>query len=123
MWPAWRGKAIEPILRDAVLRLAPQVPALRSIESVDPWWDRSGIREWDAVGTGHDKLPVAVGSIKWRERQPFSERDLAELAVARSVVPHAERAALLAITTHGAAPDVGVDLTLDATDLLGAWQA
>lgn len=123
MWPGWRGKAIEPILRDAVLRLAPHLASLQAIESVDAWWDRSGSREWDAVGTGHDQLPVAVGSIKWRETQPFGERDLAKLAVARAVVSHAERATLVAITSHGTAQGVGVDLTLDAADLLGAWQA
>jgi hypothetical protein len=123
LWPAWRGKAIEPVLRDALLRLAPDVPQLRDIESVDAWWDRSGINEWDAVGTGRDRLPLAVGSIKWRETQPFGQRDLAKLAVARSVIPHAERTALLAIAAHGSAAGVDVDLTLDATDLLGAWRA
>lgn len=121
-WSGWRGKAIEPILRDALLRLAPGMAPLQAIESVDAWWDRSGINEWDAVGTGHNKSPVAVGSIKWRDSQPFGDRDLAKLAEARSVIPHAERAALLAIAAHGTAPDVAVDLTLDATDLLAAWQ-
>lgn len=122
-WPAWRGKAIEPILRDALLRLAPSITLLRDAESVDAWWDRSGSNEWDAVGTGHNTLPVVVGSIKWREKQPFGDRDMAQLAAARSIIPHAERAPLLAISAHGTAPDVGVDLALDATDLLGAWQA
>lgn len=122
-WPTWRGKAIEPILRDALLRLAPNVAPLEAIESVDAWWDRTGINEWDAVGTNHAHLPVAVGSIKWRESQPFAACDLAKLAKARSVIPHAEQAALLAISAHGTIKGVAVDLTLDATDLLGAWQS
>lgn len=121
-WLTWRGKAIEPILREAVLRLAPHLTALQAVEAVDAWWDRTGTNEWDAVGTGRNGLPVAVGSIKWRGSQPFGERDLAKLAAARSVIPHAEQAALLAITAHGTAPDIAADLTLDATDLLGAWQ-
>jgi uncharacterized protein len=121
-WPVWRGKAIEPILRDAVLRLAPNLPPLRDIEAVDAWWDRTGSNEWDAVGIGHNELPIAVGSIKWRgENHPFSQRDLSELAGARSVIPHAEQAKLLAITASGTTKDIEVDLTLDATDLLGAW--
>jgi uncharacterized protein len=122
-WSTWRGKAIEPILRDALLRLAPRLAPLQAIESVDAWWDRTGAYEWDAVGTGRDQLPVAIGSIKWRESQPFGDRDLAKLAMARSVVPHAERAVLLAITAYGTAPGVAVDLTLNPADLLGAWQA
>lgn len=123
VWPTWRGKAIEPLLRESLLRLAPHLAPLRAIESVDAWWDRSGTNEWDAVGTGHDKLPVAVGSIKWRESQPFGQRDLSDLATARSVIPHAEQAKLLAITASGTAPEVAVDVTLDAADLLGAWHA
>jgi uncharacterized protein len=122
-WPSWRGRAIEPIAREAVLRLAPRIAgSLAAIESVNPWWERSGTHEFDLVGAGHDGLPAAVGSIKWRESQQFNDRDLAKLATARSVIPHAERASLLAVSPNGAAPGVGVDMVLDAADLLAAWQ-
>jgi hypothetical protein len=66
---------------------------------------------------------LAAGSVKWRETQPFNDRDLAKLATARSVIPHAERASLVAVSPHGVVPGVGVDMVLDATDLLAAWQA
>jgi AAA+ ATPase superfamily predicted ATPase len=123
-WAAWRGKAIEPIVREAVLRLAPGMAApLASIESVNPWWERSGTHEFDLVAAGHNGPPVAVGSVKWRETQPFTDRDLAKLAIARSVIPHAERAGLLAISPHGLAHGVSVDMVLNAADLLAAWQA
>jgi uncharacterized protein len=123
-WPAWRGRAIEPLVREAVLRLAPRLDeALAGIESVNPWWERSGTHEVDLVGAGHDRLPLAVGSVKWRENQPFSDRDRAKLAVARSVVPHAERASLVAVSPRGVAPGVDVDVVLDAADLLGGWEA
>jgi AAA+ ATPase superfamily predicted ATPase len=122
-WPSWRGRAIEPLVREAVLRLAPRLPGpLAGIEAVNPWWERSGAHEFDLVGAGRDGLPLAVGSVNWRENQPFNDRDLARLATARSLVPHAERASLLAVAPHGAAPGVGVDSVLDATDLLGAWR-
>ena len=123
-WPSWRGRAIEPIAREAVLRLAPRLgEPLAGIESVNAWWERSGTYEFDLVGAGHDGLPLAAGSVKWRENLPFSERDLAKLAAARSVVPHAERASLLAVSPQGVAPGVNVDMALDAADLLAAWQA
>jgi len=123
-WASWRGKAIEPIAREAVLRLAPNMPVpLGSIESVNPWWERSGSHEFDLVGAGHDGLPLAVGSVKWRESRPFTDRDLAELAIARSLIPHAERASLLAVCPHGLAPGVNVEIVLSDSDLLAAWQA
>jgi uncharacterized protein len=123
-WPSWRGRAIEPLVREAVLRLAPRMEGtLADIESVNPWWERSGTHEFDVVGAGHDELPVAVGSVKWRENQPFNDRDLAKLATARSIIPHAERASLVAVSPRGVTPGVGVDVVLDAVDLLGAWQA
>jgi uncharacterized protein len=123
-WAAWRGKAIEPIVREGLLRLAPSLDGnLAGTEAVNPWWDRTGTHEFDLVAAGGDGLPVAVGSVKWRENQPFSERDLAKLAVARSVVPHAEQAQLVTVSPRGAAAGVGADVVLDAADLLGAWQA
>jgi hypothetical protein len=123
-WAAWRGKAIEPLVREAVLRLAPRLGgALAGIEAVNPWWERSGTHEFDLIGAGHDGLPVAVGSVRWRETLPFGERDLAKLVTARSIVPHAERASLLAVSPHGVASGVNVDVVLDAADLLGAWEA
>jgi hypothetical protein len=69
------------------------------------------------------RAPMAVGSVKWGETSPFSDRDLAKLAAARSVIPHAERASLLAVSPHGVAAGVGVDMVLDAADLLAAWEA
>ena len=90
---------------------------------MNAWWERSGTHEFDLVGAGHDGLPLAVGSVKWRENLPFSDRDLAKLAIGRSIVPHAELASLVAVAPHGVAPGVRVDLALDAADLLVAWRA
>ena len=123
-WSSWRGKVIEPLVREAVLRLAPRLEgALAGIEAVNAWWERSGTHEFDVVGAGHDRLPLAVGSVKWRENQPFNDRDLAKLVAARSVVPHAERASLIAVSSRGVENGVSVDKVLDAADLLTAWQA
>jgi uncharacterized protein len=121
-WPAWRGKAIEPLVREAVIRLAPSLPEpYDTIETVGGWWDRSGRHEYDLVGLDRTGAAVLVGSIKWRERSSFTERDLAELAVARTVVPRAEHAGLLAVTPLGEAGQAHADLVLSAGDLLAAW--
>ena len=122
-WSAWRGKAIEPIVRDGVLRLAPHLDTpFDSIESVGGWWDRRGEHEYDIVGSARGSTPVAIGSIKWRERTTFDVNDLAKLAEARAVIPKAGAAGLLAVAPRGAASGVGADLVLDAADLLSAWQ-
>ncbi len=123
-WSTWRGKAIEPLVRDAVLRLAPTLPApCDSIESTSGWWDRIGAHEYDVVGLDGRGTPVAVGSVKWRERALFTARDLAELTSARSVIPRAATARLLAVAPRGAQAGVRADVVLTAEDLLGAWKA
>jgi AAA+ ATPase superfamily predicted ATPase len=122
-WPTWRGKAIEPLVREAVLRLAPTLPApYEAIESVGGWWDRTGAHEYDLLGCSATGAPVAVGSVKWRERSQFDARDLAELANARAVIPRAGAANLLAVAPRGARPGVPADLVLDAEALLAAWR-
>jgi hypothetical protein len=122
-WSTWRGKAIEPIVREAVLRLVPRLDApFDGIESVRGWWDRRGEHEYDIVGSAQGGTPLAVGSIKWRERATFGVSDLAALAEGRAVIPRASAARLVAVAPRGAAPGVDADLVLDATDLLGAWR-
>ncbi|MHB8288601.1 MAG: ATP-binding protein [Acidimicrobiales bacterium] len=121
-WATWRGKAIEPLLREALLRLAPRLaPPLDGIESVGGWWDRSGMYEYDIVASNRSSAIVAIGSIKWREKGSFDPRDLATLGKARSVIPGAERASLVAVAPQGATSGLAADLVLDAGDLLGAW--
>jgi AAA+ ATPase superfamily predicted ATPase len=76
-WATWRGRAIEPIVREGVVRMGPRLdPPWSAIESVSPWWDRTGAHEWDIAGSQQDRLPVAVGSIKWRDREQFDAQDL-----------------------------------------------
>jgi hypothetical protein len=122
-WSTWRGKAIEPIVRDGVLRLAPHLDTpFDSIESVGGWWDRRGEHEYDIVGSARGSTPVAIGSIKWRDKATFDANDLAELAEGRAVIPKAAGARLVAVSPRRAASGVGADLVLDAADLLSAWQ-
>ncbi len=120
----WRGKAIEPVVREGLLRLVARLGApFDSIESVSGWWDRRGVHEYDLAATERDGSLIAVGSVKWRERAQVGPRDLTELAEARSVVPGASAASLIAVAPRGVSPDARADLVLDAADLLAAWQA
>lgn len=121
-WPSWRGRAIEPVVREAVLRLAPDLGPLRDVGLVGGWWNRDNSTEVDVVAA-HGPLVRAVGSVKWRTATPFGADDAAGLRRVREVVPGADDAALVAVCPAGAAGDAEVDLVLRADDLLGAWAA
>jgi uncharacterized protein len=122
-WPTWRGQAIEPVIRDAVGRLAgDQIPAAEVIGS---YWTRAEDLQIDLVGA--DREPVAkqirfVGSVKWRDNRPFDQADLAELYMQRSVLPGATDATPLIAVSRDSTLIEGVP-TLTAEDLLGAWRA
>ncbi|SDU26915.1 ATP-binding protein [Jiangella alkaliphila] len=119
-WQAWRGKAVEPVVREAVLRLAPDLGPLSDVDAVGGWWNRDNSTEVDVVAA-HGRQVRAVGSVKWCTTTPLSADDAAALRRAQQVVPGAADAALLAVCPAGAADDAGMDLVLRADDLLGAW--
>jgi len=123
-WTAWRGRAIEPVVRETLWRLADvRLPA--GTEAIGSYWTRSNDPEIDVVGA--DRAPVAgrittVGSIKWHDEAPFDARDLARLAHHRDLLPGApEDATLLAISRTGCSITGLPVLTPD--DLLAAWPA
>ena len=120
-WSTWRGVAIEPIVRDAITRLAPTIPTLADIATTDAWWDRANSHEIDVVGSNSKNQVIAIGSIKWRERRQFSVEELDELAVNRAVVPGAGGARLIAVCPAGVRSRADPDVTLDADALLSAW--
>jgi uncharacterized protein len=127
-WTSWRGKAVEPLVRDA-LELTALAGALpwKDIAAVGGWWNRAFNPEIDLIGA--DRSPVAnrvifAGSIKWLGT-PFDRHDLAELtrgvASVPGFVPHeiALVAVSLADIEHSLADNV--DLVWNAADVLSAW--
>ncbi len=127
-WPVYRGRAIEPVVRTGLERLLIE-PALRErlggADRVGSWWRRDHSIEVDLVGIGGSPGPEKVGfigSVKWRDSQPFSDGELAELASRRSDVPGAAAAKLVVVSRTGVTDDSGVDATLGPEELLAAWQ-
>ncbi|WP_433758017.1 ATP-binding protein [Nocardia sp. CA-135398] len=127
-WPFWRGKAVEPLVRDA-LELTALAGALpwKDITAVGGWWNRAFNPEIDLIGT--DRSPVAnrvifAGSIKWLGT-PFDHHDLAELtrgaASVPGFVPH--ETALVAVSLADIERTLAdtIDLAWNATDVLSAW--
>lgn len=106
-WPSWRGRAIEPVLRDALERLAPDM--MRDEDdvpgAVGGYWTRTNNPEIDLVVA--DRAPIAkkilaLGSIKWLERAPFDRHDLGRLQADRALLPGADPATpLIAVSRAG----------------------
>lgn len=121
-WTSWRGRAIEPVVRESLRRLpAGILPENTTV--VGGYWTRTNDPEVDIVGA--DRSPVAkritvVGSIKWQDSRPFDRHDLARLAVHCSQVPGTDESTpLVAVSRSGAtARDVRV---LGPEDLMAAW--
>jgi AAA+ ATPase superfamily predicted ATPase len=124
-WPSFRGRAIEPVVRDSVERLLPDGKRFGPARYVGGYWNRTGAIEVDLVGG--DSRPVAkqvgfVGSIKWRQRKRFSRSDALGLASIRSEIPGAtEETALVGISSNGFDENVPLDVMLSAEDLIGSW--
>lgn len=121
-WTSWRGTAIEPAIREALRRISDQLPGQPRV--IGGYWTRTNNPEVGLIGG--DREPVAkqiafVGSVKWRDSQPFDERDLAELMTHRSQVPGAaESTPLVAVSRSGSR--VTTPLVLGPEDLLAAWR-
>lgn len=122
-WTTWRGRAVEPLVRDSLARLMP-AKGLPAAAELGSYWTRSNDVEVDIVGA--DRAPVAkhihfVGSIKWLDERPFDLHDLGALAGQRAKVPGADESTrLLAVSRSGTT--AGDIPSFDSGDLLQAWE-
>ncbi|MFI9385207.1 ATP-binding protein [Kutzneria sp. NPDC052558] len=121
-WTSWRGRAIEPVIRES-LRRAVGGPVPEATAAIGGYWTRNNDPEIDIVGA--DREPVAkritcVGSVKWLENRPFDVHDLAKLVVHRSQLPGADDGTpLLAVSRSGGGAGPVTVVTPD--DLLAVW--
>lgn len=123
-WTSWRGRAIEPVIREALRRLPERLPD--DTRAVGGYWTRTNDPEIDVVGA--DRAPVAkkitcVGSIKWLENRPFTGTDLSRLILHRSKLPGADDTTpLLAISRNGVDAGLSAASVLTPDDLIAAWR-
>ncbi|MGF1653762.1 MAG: DUF234 domain-containing protein [Actinomycetales bacterium] len=121
-WTSWRGRAVEPVVREA-LRPAPEHLPLGTAV-VGEYWTRSNDPQIDIVGA--DRSPVAstitvVGSVKWHENRPFDAHDLGRLAHHRDLLPGADAGTPLIVVSRSGST-VGDGLTaLTADDVVAAY--
>lgn len=122
-WPEFRGKAVEPLIRDALGRMVPST-RFGDARFVGGYWTRGGGVEVDLVGAARESGPRRVdfvGSIKWRDRSPFDQGDLSRLMAQRTQVPGADERTLLVGVSRSGFKARGLDLALGPADLLAAW--
>ncbi|MGW0706637.1 AAA family ATPase [Streptomyces sp. NPDC002643] len=130
-WAAWRGRAVEPLIREA-LELAAAVGEFPwpDTEVVGGWWNRRFSPEIDLIGA--DRAPVAsalhfAGSVKWLA-SPFDRHDLTALRTGAEQVPgFPDTGARLAVvslsgTVTPMGEDDGVALVWGAGDVVSAWR-
>ncbi|MER6970068.1 ATP-binding protein [Nocardioides sp. NPDC000445] len=122
-YSSWRGRVIEPVVRDAVFRLSRE--EWPEVRAVGGWWPRSNNPEIDLVGA--DTRPAHqiafVGTVKWRTDKPLSERDRHQLARDSTAVPGADpRTDMVGVCPAGAEPEAAFTKVWTADDLLDAWR-
>jgi AAA+ ATPase superfamily predicted ATPase len=121
-WTSWRGRAVEPLVRESLARILPYGD-LPAAPAVGGYWTRSNDVEIDLVGA--DRQPVAkrllfLGSIKWLESAPFDAHDLAALQKHRAALTD-DPVPLVAVSRNGVTVP-GLQATFGPEDLLRAWR-
>jgi uncharacterized protein len=125
-WPSWRGRAVEPVIREALESAATEL-AWPEATAVGGWWNRAFDPEIDVIGA--DRAPAArklyyAGSIKWLD-QPFDSRDLGALHRGTAQVPGfaAGTTALVAASRAGFTESTAGHLALrwEPADIIAAF--
>jgi hypothetical protein len=119
---SWRGRAIEPIVREALQRLLP----INGIDAgvVGGYWTRTNVPEIDLIGADRDPVARSItfaGSIKWLETAPLTQADFNELVADAQLVPGVGASTPLIAVSRTVVTAKGAALALGPGDLLAAW--
>jgi AAA+ ATPase superfamily predicted ATPase len=124
-WASFAGRAVEPLVREAVQRMLPDA-RFAGAEFVGAYWNRDNSVEVDLVGgrgeTESERIDF-VGSVKWRRRGKFDRADFSRLIRDRAVVPGASDDTLLVGVSRNGFAVEGLDVRLSAEDLISASSA
>lgn len=121
-WTTWRGRAIEPLLREPLARRLPD-DDLPAATAIGGYWTRSNDVEIDIIGA--DREPIAkqllfVGSIKWLERSTFDDHDLAALLRHRARLTD-QLLPVVAVSRAGVSCN-GLDASYGPAELIESWR-
>jgi uncharacterized protein len=125
LWASFAGRAIEPLIRDAIQAMLPD-PRFGKAKFTGAFWNRDNSVEIDLVGGRGQATSEQidfVGSIKWRERHKFDRGDLGRLIRHRAFLPGAtDETLLVGVSRKGFGVD-GLDVRLSPTDIIAAFEA
>ena len=122
-WSSWRGRAVEPLVRESLQRLL--MAQRGEAVAIGGWWNRQNNPEIDLVVA--DKAPVArrvhwLGSVKWHDSAPFDRHDFDALVRGAPVVPGATGAGLVAVSRTGVVPGLPLHRVWGPDDLVATWR-
>ena len=122
-WSTWRGRAIEPVIREALTRRSP-IPGLPAADVVGGYWTRTNVPEVDLIGA--DRGPIAktiayAGAVKWLERGALREDTVRQLVADLAAVPGASASTPLVAVSRSGVDARGV-VALGPEELLEAWR-
>ncbi|MEU5307992.1 ATP-binding protein [Streptomyces sp. NPDC021562] len=130
-WAAWRGRAVEPLIRQSLeLAAASEGFPWPDTAVVGGWWNRRFAPEIDLVGA--DRAPVAgtvsfAGSVKWLGT-PFDHHDLSALVQGAAEIPGflSSGAGLAVVSLSGTTAAVAADrvgLVWGPAEVIAAWES
>lgn len=122
-WTTWRGRAVEPLIHEALARLLP-LDGLPDATVIGSYWTRTNVPKIDIVAA--DQAPVAkkiafTGTIKWRENAVLEQQDLAKLIANTLEVPGADAATPCIAVSRSGVTAKGAAAALGPDDLIEAW--
>lgn len=126
-WETFRGRSIEPLIREAIEHLLPD-PRFGDASVVGGYWTKKNDPEIDLIGADRRKPPVKriafIGSIKWRARGRFDGSDLAELIRKGAQIPGVTTSTPLVGVSRAGFEPIRAQLAaaLDGDELLAAFE-
>lgn len=126
-WTTYRGKAIEPLIREALDAMVPD-PRFGDATVVGGFWTPDNAVEVDLVGADRRDPPAKqvsfIGSVKWRERKPATVADYDSLALSGGSIAGVRRDTRTVLVTRSGADaraTSAFDVVLGPEELLQGW--
>jgi len=118
-WNDYRGKAVEPVVQEAIRRLSPD-PRLSGASIIGGYWTRTNDPEIDLVGRpeGKNARIAFVGTVKWHARKGLDDREVDSLLSDAAKVPGVDPETLSVGVSFSGFRTKRLDIRLGPEDIL-----
>ncbi|WP_246201597.1 DUF234 domain-containing protein [Streptomyces alboniger] len=124
-WTTWRVRAVEPLIRESLLRLMAN-DEWPETEAIGGWWNRQNNPRSTSSGHTASRWPgrcTSSGRSKWLENQPFGRHEYDALVRDVLDVPGAgPDTPLVAVSRCGVAGNLPHSAHWGPEDLVRTWQ-